>query len=71
MEKKLSEITRKEWALYHWIDVVEFGPERLFEKGPDRTPDEAIKALNHFDMWKEIKNSEEEPINNGGNKNVS
>ena len=66
----MSEITRKEWALYHWTDINEFGPERLFAKGPEKTPAEAIQSLNDFHMWQDIKNSEETIIN-GGNENGS
>jgi hypothetical protein len=59
MKKTLSEITRKEWIIWHWIEVDEFGvPERNFECGPERTPTEAVQAAEEWDFLQSVKDAE-------------
>lgn len=59
MGKTLSEITRKEWILYQWFEVEEFGNDRrLFMKGLERAPDEALDAAEDWDFLEAVKNEE-------------
>lgn len=61
MEKTLSEITRKEWIIYHWLDLEEMGNDRrLFIKGLERTPDEAMEAAEEWDFLEEVKAGEDQ-----------
>ena len=54
MIKALSEITRSEWIAIRWIEVTEMGdPERMFIEVQKRTPDEAAKAKNDWDLTEE------------------
>ncbi|MFA5075625.1 MAG: hypothetical protein WC436_06010 [Candidatus Babeliales bacterium] len=53
MEKKLSEITRKEWISLRWLEVTELGSERTFIPNGARTPDEAAQAMEEWDMTAE------------------
>lgn len=59
MEKLLSEITRKEWIIYEWIDITAFGEERIFAQGNPRTPDEAVQAAEEWDFLESVKNEKE------------
>ena len=53
MEKALSEITRKEWVTFRWIEVdpvMNDGvTERVFETRGSRSPDEAYQAMMEWD----------------------
>ena len=63
MEKKLSEITRKEWIVYQWLEVDNFGSDRTFIKGQNRTPDEALQAAEEWEFLQSILNEEEQDNN--------
>ena len=56
MEKKLDEITRKEWVAYRWIEIpptMGDDDERVFRTVGKRTPDEAYVALEEWKMTAE------------------
>ena len=54
IEKLLSEITRKEWIQYQWIDVTQMGDAgRFMLRGFKRTPEEAFEAMNQWDCVEE------------------
>ena len=54
MEKKLSEIIRSEWIAFQWMDITQMGDEeRKFLRGFGRTPDEAMQAMEEWDMTAE------------------
>ncbi len=59
IEKKLSEITRKEWIVYQWQEAPNsFGDEeRIFLRGFKRTPDEARQAMEDWDATAEERDS--------------
>ena len=62
MEKKLSEISRKEWISYQWVDVTQGGDEeRFFMRMHKRTPDEAYTAMMEWDETAEEREVEPEP----------
>jgi len=59
MEKPLSEITRKEWILYQWLETTRMGiDERCFLRGQERTPDEAMEVAEEWDFLESVKESE-------------
>jgi len=60
MEKKLSEITKKEWCLYQWLDTGVMGGEddRVFIRGFKHTPEEAMQALEQWEITGAIENEE-------------
>ena len=62
MEKALSEITRREWILYEWLEVGNLGEERGFIMGSERTPDEALEAANEWDFLQSVKDGSEEEV---------
>lgn len=51
MEKKLSDITRKEWIAMRWIEAPQAmgDEERIFIRSGMRTPDEAMQAMEDWD----------------------
>jgi len=50
----LSEITRKDWIAFQWVDVTEMGDQdRMMAKGYRRTPDEALQAMEEWDATAE------------------
>jgi len=54
MKKKLSEITRKEWIALCWVEATEMGDEeRTFLAEQKRTPDEAMRARDEWDLTAE------------------
>jgi hypothetical protein len=60
MEKRLSEITRKEWILYQWLDTGSMGSDedRVFIKGPRNTPAEAMEAAEEWEFLKEVESED-------------
>ena len=50
MEKKLSDITRQEWICYHWLECTPTDDDRVFLQHYRKTPDEAAKAAEDWDM---------------------
>ena len=60
MEPKfLSEISHKEWVLYEWLLIEEFGTKARWLKGRDRSPHEAIVAAEEWDFLQSIKDEED------------
>jgi hypothetical protein len=58
--KRLKEITHFEWALYEWIDVTPpESTERMFVRGKERTPDDAVRAHGDYDSWVQILQASE------------
>lgn len=59
IEKKLSEITRKEWIAWQWQEVsTSFGDEgRVFARGDKKAPDEARQAMEDWDSTEEERES--------------
>ena len=57
IEKKLEDITRKEWVTYRWIEIPpvmgDSDDERVFRSAGRRTPDEAYQALEEWEMTAE------------------
>jgi hypothetical protein len=62
MEKLLQDITRNEWIKYRWIEAQSsFGDnDRLFLRGPLRTPDESYEAMEYWDTTSEERLAEDE-----------
>ena len=60
--KQLSEITRKDWILYCWIEVESyFGDnDRTFVLGAKRTPSEALQAAEEWAFLESVENEHEE-----------
>jgi hypothetical protein len=66
--KKLSEITKKEWVKFNWIDVTEAGDqERVMLKSLQRTPEEAMGAVMQWEETEEYFIDEEEKESEGEN----
>jgi hypothetical protein len=63
MEKKLDEITRKEWVAYRWVEAPQsMGDEdRIFITQGRRTPDEAYQALEEWEVTAEDRGVDVEP----------
>ena len=57
MEKRLSEITRSEWIVFHWIEIPptmgDGNDERIFSAVTKRTPTEAAQAAEEWDFTAE------------------
>lgn len=54
--KGISEITRKEWIAWRWVDVTEGGEsDRMFMRQLRRTPDEAYQAMIEWDETEEAR----------------
>lgn len=55
MEKKLQDITRAEWIALHWLEkpTPMGSDDRVFEPVARRTPEEAAKAMEEWDMTAE------------------
>jgi hypothetical protein len=58
MEKKLNDITRKEWIAYRWIEIPptmdDNDDERMFRSAGKRTPDEMMLAIEEWDIAAEV-----------------
>lgn len=51
--KALGDITAQEWATWYWEDITTFSDERrMYLRGAQRTPHDAIEARNEFDAYK-------------------
>ena len=68
MEKKLQDISRKEWVAYRWIEIPltmdDSDDERIFRSAGKRTPEEAYTALEEWEVTAEdrgVSESEPEP----------
>lgn len=71
LEKKLEDITRKEWVAYRWIEIPpvmgDSDDERVFRSAGRRTPDEAYQALEEWEVTAEDRGCiEPEPNNEKG-----
>lgn len=61
MEKKLSEITRKEWIAFQWEEIPSTmgdDDERMFMQTGRRTPAEAYQAMMEWDVTAEDRDAE-------------
>ena len=60
-EKKLSDITRKDWILWQWFEVDGvFGEtDRMFVRGLQRNPTEALRASQEWDFLESVKGEDE------------
>ena len=65
MEKELSQITRKEWVAYRWIEIPpvmgDSDDERVFRSAGRRTPEEAMQALEEWVVTAEDRGVDVEP----------
>ena len=55
IEKRLEDITRQEWIAFRWVEAPQsYGDEeRMFISQGRRTPDEAMDAMENWDMTAE------------------
>jgi hypothetical protein len=62
MEKRLDDITRKEWVAYRWIEIPptmdDSDDDRIFRTAGRRTPDEAFAALEEWEVTAEARDCE-------------
>lgn len=60
--KVLTEITRQEWIAFRWVESPQAmgEDERVFMANGRRTPDEALHAMEEWDMTAEERDIEEE-----------
>lgn len=64
--KKLSEITKKEWVRFNWIDLTEPGDsERMMGKMLQRTPEEAMAAMMQWEETEEYFSDDEKKESEG------
>jgi hypothetical protein len=65
IEKKLEDITRKEWVAYRWVEMPPIygdDDERMFRTAGKRTPSEALQALEEWEVTAEDRDCvEDEP----------
>jgi hypothetical protein len=58
MEKSLSDITRKEWVAYRWVEIPpvmgDDDDDRIFRSAGKRTPDEMMMAIEEWDISAEV-----------------
>jgi len=61
-EKKLSEISRKDWIAFRWQEApMSMGDdERVFFQAGRRTPEEAYRAMEEWDMTADERECEPE-----------
>jgi len=72
--KRIEDITRKEWIQYRWQELPStFGdPNRIFIPAGRRTPDEALQAMESWDMTAEERDCEiEETIERESDDTIS
>ena len=53
LEKKIEDITRKEWIAFRWAEIpptMGDDDERMFRTVGHRTPDEALQAMEEWDV---------------------
>jgi hypothetical protein len=61
IEKKLEEITRNEWIAFQWVEIpptMGDDGERVFIPRGRRTPDEAMDAMESWDVTAEERDCE-------------
>jgi len=61
MIKALEDITRKEWIAFRWVEIpptMGDGDERMFRTDGKRTPDEALQAMEEWDVTAEDRECE-------------
>lgn len=65
MEKKIEDISRKEWVAYRWIEIPpvmgDSDDERIFRSAGCRTPDEAYQALEEWVVTADDRGVDVEP----------
>ena len=65
MIKTLSGISRQEWIAFRWVEippVMGDDDERSFRSDGRRTPDEAMQAMEEWDMTAEERDIDEKGI---------
>jgi len=65
MIKTLSGISRQEWIAFRWVEippVMGDDGERSFRSDGRRTPDEAMQAMEEWDMTAEERDIDEKGI---------
>lgn len=66
IEKALEAITRDEWIRYRWVEIppsMGDEDERMFRTAGRRTPDEAMAAMEEWDVTTEERDvAEKGPI---------
>lgn len=58
MEKNLTEITREEWIAFRWVEIppsMGDEDERMFRVAGRRTPDEAMQAMEDWEVTAEAR----------------
>ena len=61
MEKKLEDITRSEWIAFRWVEIpptMGDDGERMFRDDGRRTPDEAMQAMENWEVTAEARECE-------------
>jgi hypothetical protein len=61
MEKSLDSITREEWIAFRWVEIppsMGDEDERMFRPAGRRTPDEALDAMEEWDVTAEARECE-------------
>lgn len=64
IEKRIEDITRKEWIRYRWAEIpTSMGDEddRMFRTAGYRTPDEAYQSMMEWDETAEARGVNIEP----------
>ena len=71
IEKRLEDITRKEWVSFRWIEIPptmdDSDDERIFRSTGHRTPDEAYQALEEWEVTAESRDCQPGPELEKGN----
>ena len=58
MEKNLTEISRDEWIAFRWVEIppsMGDDDERMFRPAGRRTPDEALQAMEEWEVTAEAR----------------
>lgn len=61
LEKQIQDITRDEWIRYRWVEIppaMGDDDERMFRTAGRRLPDEALEAMESWDMTAEERGCE-------------
>ena len=61
MEKNLTEISRDEWIAFRWVEIppsMGDDDERMFRPAGRRTPDEALTAMEEWEVTAEARECE-------------
>ena len=71
--KQLSEITRRDWILYQWIEVESYfgDTDRTFVLGAKRTPNEALQAAEEWAFLESVEKEEDQTAIINGDDEVT